>query len=88
MSTDEWQAARAGLDARENMLRGELLALPAAPAQMPGIAGAREAWPDMTLDEKRELLRLFIDRVVISRANPRVRVFDPSRVEIVWKQAS
>jgi DNA invertase Pin-like site-specific DNA recombinase len=85
MSTDEWQAARCGLDGRENALRDELLALPAAPARLAGIEGARQAWPDMTLDERRELLRLFIDRVVISRANPSVRVFDPSRVEIMWK---
>jgi DNA invertase Pin-like site-specific DNA recombinase len=85
MSTVEWTAARAGLDERENGLRGELLALPAPPARMAGIEGAREAWPAMTLDEQRELLRMFIERVVISRAKPGARAFNPDRVEIAWR---
>jgi site-specific DNA recombinase len=67
MNTAEWQAARGGLDARENTLRSELLALPAAPARLAWIEGARQAWPDMTLGERRELLRLFIEKVVINR---------------------
>ena len=41
----------------------------------------------MTLDEKRELLRMFIEKVVINRATPGTRAFDPGRVEIVWKLA-
>jgi DNA invertase Pin-like site-specific DNA recombinase len=85
MSTDEWQAARAGLDARESALRGELLALPAPPARLDGIAGAREAWPAMTLDERRELLRMFIERITINRAKPGTRQFDPNRVQITWR---
>jgi hypothetical protein len=39
----------------------------------------------MTLDEQRELLRMFIERVVISRAKPGARAFNPDRVEIVWR---
>ena len=83
MSTAEWQAARGGLDARENALRGELLALPAAPARLAGIEGARAAWPAMTLDEKRELLRLFIEKVTIYRADrPGAPAFDKNRVKV------
>jgi hypothetical protein len=49
------------------------------------ISMAREAWPDMTLDEKREFLRLFIATVTIKRAKPGTRGFDPGRVAIEWR---
>ena len=63
---DEWRAARAGLDQRERTLRAELAAIPAPRAQV-DIGDVRAAWPAMTLEERRELLRMFIDRVVINR---------------------
>jgi hypothetical protein len=85
MTTDEWQAARGGLDARESALRAELAAMPATPAKLAGIDGAREAWPMMTLGERREFLRLFIDRIKIHRARPGNR-FDPNRIEITWRK--
>jgi hypothetical protein len=40
----------------------------------------------MTLDEKRELLRMFIENVVINRATPGTRAFDPGRVDIEWRR--
>jgi DNA invertase Pin-like site-specific DNA recombinase len=85
LSTVEWQAARSGLDQQEYELRAELGATPAPPARV-DIIGAREAWPAMTLDEKRELLRMFIEKVVINRATPGTRAFDPGRVEIEWRR--
>jgi hypothetical protein len=84
MSTVEWQAARTGLDQREQKLQAELAAIPVVPARI-DISGVREAWPSQTLDEQRALIRLFIERVVINRAKPGTRVFDPARVEIVWR---
>jgi site-specific DNA recombinase len=84
MSTLEWQAARGGLDRREQTLRGELAAIP-APPRLIDIGDVRSAWPAMTLDERRELLRMFIDTVVISPATPGARAFDSGRVDIVWR---
>ena len=83
MGTEEWQEARDGLKAREDALRGELLALPAAPARLAKIEGARAAWPAMTLDEKREFLRLFVEKVTINRAaRPGAPTFDKNRVRV------
>jgi DNA invertase Pin-like site-specific DNA recombinase len=84
-SDEEWDALRAGLDRREKDLRAELAAVPAPPVRLDGIAGARQAWPAMTLDEKRELLRTFISEVKIHRAKPGTRTFDSDRVKITWR---
>jgi hypothetical protein len=83
----EWKAARDGLDRRETDLRAELAGIPARPVQLDGIERARQSWPAMTLDERRTLIRLFISRVVIHPAVPGSKVFDPDRIEIVWKLA-
>lgn len=85
LTAAEWRAARRGLDEREQRLRQELAELP-PPVMHLDIAGARQAWPDMTLDEKRELLRMFIDRVTIIRATPGTRGFDENRVKIKWRE--
>jgi hypothetical protein len=87
MSTTEWTAARAGLDQREQALRAELGALPAAPARLVGIEGAQEVWPAMTLDERREFLRLFVARVVIDRAPAGRRAAIEERVTVEWRSA-
>lgn len=50
------------------------------------IAAARGAWPDMTLDEQREFLRLFVEKVTVHRAVPGTKGFDPDRVSIEWRQ--
>jgi hypothetical protein len=52
MSTSEWQAARSGLDKREQTLGAELAAIP-APMSRIDISDVRAAWPAMTLDERR-----------------------------------
>lgn len=82
----EWTAARKELAAEEQRLRAELAAVP-PPAMQLDIAAAREAWDDgMTLDEKREFLRMFIARVTIVRAKPGTKGFDENRVQIEWQQ--
>lgn len=82
----EWQEARRALVENEQRLRSELAELP-PPVINVDIAGAREAWPSMTLDEQREFLRLFIEQVTVHRSRPgRFHVFDPqTRVEITWR---
>jgi site-specific DNA recombinase len=83
MSTVEWQAARDGLDQREQALRAELVAIPPSVERI-DITGARQAWPAMTLDEKRAFVLMFIEKVTIHRAVPG-RAFDPDRIEITWR---
>jgi site-specific DNA recombinase len=85
LSTVEWQAARQALADHEQQLRRDLAAVPRPLAQV-DIAAARSAWPAMTLDEQREFLRLFIEKVTIKRATPGTRRFDPDRVEITWRE--
>ena len=85
LTDTEWKHARRALAEHERMLRSELAELP-PPVVNVDIAGARAAWPDMTIDEKREFLRLFISKVTVDKARPgRPRVFDPERLEIAWR---
>jgi DNA invertase Pin-like site-specific DNA recombinase len=43
------------------------------------------AWQDLTRDQQRAALVTVIDRIVVNPAGRRARVFDPSRLEIVWR---
>jgi hypothetical protein len=83
MSTVEWQTARAGLDQREQSLRTELATIP-PPIGRIDITGVRSAWPAMTVDERRELLRLFISRITIQPVG-RGNGFSPDRIDITWR---
>ena len=83
LTTAEWRTARQGLDAQEHKLRGDLAEVPPPIAGI-DISTARAAWPDMTLDERREFIRLFIERVTIKKATPGRNGFDKDRVEIGW----
>lgn len=85
LSDTEWRQARNTLAENEQELRRELAELP-PPVINVDIAAARAAWPDMTIDEKREFLRLFITKVTVHRTRPgHPRVFDPERIEIEWR---
>jgi site-specific DNA recombinase len=84
LTRDEWAAARAGLTEREQELR---LALAQTPPPVAGIdlGMLRGAWASMTLDERREIIGLFVEHVVVNRATPGLHAFDPGRVDIVWR---
>lgn len=84
LTGDEWQAARAELDAQEGVLQGDLAAIP-APAVEFDPATLRDGWELLTLDEQREIVGMFIEHVVVHPARPGIRKFDPGRVEIVWR---
>jgi hypothetical protein len=84
MNTTEWQVARSGLDQREQALRAQLALIPAPVARV-DIGDVRGAWPEMTLDERREILRMFIEVVCIHRAKPGTRAFDSDRAKIEWR---
>lgn len=83
LTTSEWQTARRALAENELKLRGDLASLPPVAPKM-DITEARSAWPHMTLDERREFVRLFIAQVTVHRSRPGFRVFDPGRIEIEW----
>lgn len=83
LTSEEWQAARDGLDEQEQALRAELRNLP-TPVERVTADEAREAWPDMTLDEQQEFLRRYIAEVRLSKAGRRgERPFDTNRVVVV-----
>jgi hypothetical protein len=87
LTDTEWKEARRTLAENERQLRIELAELP-PPVINVDIAGARAAWPDMTVDEKREFLRLFVTKVTVHKARPgHPRVFDAGRVTIEWRTA-
>jgi len=60
--------------------------------QVLGRAGSRtpeqlvKAWPELTMDEKRAVVRAYIERVTITKADPKRRRWQPigERVEIRW----
>ena len=83
LTMGEWQAARKGLTEQEQEIRAELAKVP-PPVVNVDITGARAAWPAMTLDEQREFMRLFIDKVIVSRAKEGNSRFDSDRVDIMW----
>jgi hypothetical protein len=59
----------------------------AAPPDIERISSARGAWDVLNLDERRQLLAIFIDKVIVHRAKPGTERFDPTRVEIIWRMA-
>lgn len=80
LSGSEWSAARSALDGQETTLRGRLAAIPASPV-VADIGQARAAWPVMTLEEQREFLLMFIERVkVLPGRRPATE-----RVVIEWR---
>lgn len=85
LTLSEWQAARQGLAAREKALRGQLAAVP-EPVEGIDLAHARQAWSSMTLDEQREFVRIFVAAVIVNRAVPGTKGYDPGRVTIEWRE--
>jgi hypothetical protein len=84
LTTSEWQTARRALAENEQRLRADLADVP-PPLIGVDIDTARQAWPVMTLDERREFLRSFISRISIARATPGTRAFDSGRISITWR---
>lgn len=84
LTVAEWRTARQAIDLHEQQLRRGLADLP-APLVGVDISQVREAWPHMLLDEKRELIEMFIETVTVHPAKPGAKAFDPSRVAIEWR---
>jgi site-specific DNA recombinase len=85
LTAAEWRTARRALAEHEQGLRAELAAVPPTLAGV-DIAAARAEWPGMTLDEQREFLRIFVEKVTIKRARPGTKGFDAGRVETKMRE--
>lgn len=79
-----WAAARQTLDAQQSELTAALAAVP-PPVDSVDPATVREGWELMTLDERRQVLDLFIESVTVASAAPGVHKVDLGRVSIVWR---
>jgi len=85
----EFLASRQAL---EDRIRGtrDALARRASHAALEGVPAGhdelRAAWPDLTLEQQRAVLALFLDHAVIRPAARKGRVFDPGRVDPRWKR--
>lgn len=85
LSMSEWQIARRGLNEQEQRLHQELADVP-PPVVNVDIAEVRAGWPYATLDEQREFLGLYVERVTVKRARPGTKEFDSERVAIAWRR--
>lgn len=76
-----WDAARAKLDDRKVKVEAALADLPAPAADLDPEA-IKADWETMTLDERRQIIRLLLRKVTILPAKPGTKRFDPARVLI------
>jgi hypothetical protein len=89
MTRAEWLAVRQGLAEREEGLNRDLAAIPAPPKGGKDWQEIRAMWDDpdaLELDERRAFLRRGIARVIIKRATPGTKGFDPGRVRIDYAE--
>lgn len=84
LTDEEWRAARTDLDERERRLRADLAAVPPSIARVDP-ALIRAGWAAMNLDERREIIGMFVASVTVERAEPGTSGFDEQRVHIVWR---
>jgi site-specific DNA recombinase len=81
MPDEAWDAARAELDERAARARAELAAIPAPAARLdPHEIVA--SWEHLSMDEQRQVIGLYVSRIVVFPAKPGVGRFDPGRVVV------
>lgn len=85
LTAEEWRTARRALTEREAELRKDLAAVP-PPVSHVDPTMIRAGWDAMTLDERREITSMFVERVTVRSARPGTATFDPGRVEIEWRK--
>lgn len=88
LTDDEWRSARDDLAADDTRLRAELAEVPPPLGDFdPAALTDPKVIEAMTLDERRELLSMFVARITINRATPpynRVKV--ARRIKIEWRR--
>lgn len=85
LTDGEWQTARQEINEYEQQLNTELAALP-SPTVAVDIATVKAAWPDMTLEEQREFLMMFINHVAIVRGWGGGKGVNTDRIKIEWRK--
>ena len=85
LSMDEWRTARRVQAEREQQLRSDLASVP-PPVVDVDIQGARGAWDSMVLDEQREFVRMFVERVAVKSVGRGYHAVDDNRVMIKWRR--
>jgi DNA invertase Pin-like site-specific DNA recombinase len=84
LTADEWRTARRALAENEQQLRRDLAAIP-PPVSHVDPALIRQGWTAMNLDERREIISMFVAQVTVKRAKPGTKSFDAERVAIDWR---
>jgi DNA invertase Pin-like site-specific DNA recombinase len=74
----EYLAAKAKFDTRLRQLDAELAGLP-APVRKLDVEQLRQAWPEMTLSERRQVLGDWIERIIIHPRKPAPTARDVAR---------
>jgi DNA invertase Pin-like site-specific DNA recombinase len=82
LTLTEWGTAREALAEQEQRLRVDLAELP-PPLVGVDISRVREGWPNFTLDERREIIGMFVAKVAVNRASG-PRRWNPGRIHIEW----
>jgi site-specific DNA recombinase len=89
MTKAEWLSARKVLDERLAAARADLQQQAAVAAMSPFLKKPgllRSCWPELSDEQRREVLGVVVDHVTIAPAEVRGRhAFDPDRVNITWK---
>jgi len=88
IGASEWLRAREGVEARVRDARAHLGASDksSAVAEFVGKPGALAgAWPGLSIDRQRAVLRSVIEKVTIQPAAAGVNAFDPARVKLAWR---
>ncbi|HZA81309.1 MAG TPA: hypothetical protein VFC13_07540 [Actinomycetes bacterium] len=84
----DFARARARVEARMDATRRRLAGQAATRtlASLPvGERALREAWESRGLSWRRAVLAAVVERVVLHPCLPGRNVFDPSRIEVVWR---
>lgn len=88
LSRAEWMTAKRHLEARLGVARRTLARRPGAEALSPYVGSGdllRTAWPDLSSAQRRAVLAAVVDQVTIRPATRRGRIFDPERVDVIWR---
>jgi len=81
----EWFAARGPIEDRITETRKALAKLAPDDPIPANLADVEGRWDDLSFDQKRALIGLFIDKVVVDPARHRGGRFEPSRVRVEWR---
>ena len=88
-SKSEYERARKILGEKQEMFQRQIEKIEATqPAKsLMKSVDLNKSWDERTLEEKRSLLRLVIEKIVIQKSlNPGRNTFDSRRIEIIWRK--